>query len=104
MAAATENDIALGVMQIAANQTNRICTFKRAYIDIPAYVHLTATNCAPSVTRHGEVMWQQLVRNIKSHSESVDNFIYRGLLEHVPRVGFRITDVGMVFLKRKGLL
>lgn len=104
MAAATENDIALGVMQIAASQANRICTFKRAYTDVPAYVHLTASNCAPSETRHGEVMWQQLVRNIKSHSESVDNFVYRGLLAHVPKVGFRITDAGIAHLKRKGLL
>src|SRR5690606_2016386 len=88
MPAATESDIALGVMQIAAHQENRICTFKRAYSEIPNYVHLTGSNRAPSITRRGEEMWHQLVRNIKSHSKSDENFISLGLLAHVPRVGF----------------
>lgn len=102
MPAATENDIAFGVMQIAAAQPNGICTFKRAYAEIPNVVKLTASNLLPSITRHGEVMWQQLVRNIKSHSGSPDNFINRGWLQHVPKVGFRITDSGMRRLKKHG--
>ena len=98
MPAATEEDIALGVLQIAASQPGGVCTFKRAYSEIPNYVHLTPSNRAPSVTRRGEEMWEQLVRNIKSHDTSPDNFIQRGLLEHVPRVGYRITPAGRRYL------
>ena len=86
---ADENDIAQGVVQIAA--ANRgLCTYKRAYVEIPNYVNLSAANLAPSVTRPGEPMWHQLVRNIKSHHATPGNFICEGKLVHVPGVGFKI--------------
>jgi hypothetical protein len=86
---ADESDIARGVVQIA-QANGGLCTFKRAYREIPALVHLSAANVAPSVTRPGEPMWHQLVRNIKSHDGDVGNFIHDGHLMHVPRVGYRI--------------
>jgi len=94
---AEERDIAIGVMQIAASRGG-LCTFKRAYQEIPNYVSLSPDNLAASVTRPGEVMWQQLVRNIKSHDKTPGNFIADGLLEHVPNVGYRITVAGTRFL------
>jgi hypothetical protein len=86
---ADENDIARGVVPIA-KQNKGLCTYKRAYREIPNHVALNAANKAQSSTRAGEPMWHQLVRNIKSHSESEGNFIYEGRLVHVPRVGFRL--------------
>jgi hypothetical protein len=94
---AQERDIAIGVMQIAAAQGG-LCTFKRAYQEIPHYVRLSPDNLAASVTRPGEVMWQQIVRNIKSHDKTFGNFIADGLLVHVPRIGYRITAAGAQFL------
>jgi len=86
---ADENDIARGVVQIAS--ANRgLCTFKRAYKEIPNYVRLSASNTGPSVTRPGEPMWHQLVRNIKSHDKVPGNFIHDGHLVHVRGVGYRI--------------
>lgn len=86
---ADENDIALGVVKIA-KANGGVCTFKRAYREIPNYVKLNAANTAPSATRPGEPMWHQLVRNIKSHHQTPSNFIYAGHLTHVPRVGYRV--------------
>ncbi len=86
---ADENDIALGVETIAA-ANGGTCTYKRAYKEIPNHVILDASNTAPSLTRPGEPMWHQLVRNIKSHDSTPGNFIYAGRLVHVPRVGFRV--------------
>jgi hypothetical protein len=100
---ADENDIALGVMEIALTNANRICTFDQARAEIPSYVALSADNLAPSLTRAGEPMWHQLVRNIQSHHESEGNFIADGYLEHVPDTGYRITDAGIAYLKSKGL-
>lgn len=91
---ADESDVAMGVMKIAA-QHNNICTFKRAYQEIPNCVKLNKANLAPSTTRPGELMWQQLVRNIKSHDKSPGNYIHDGFLTHVPRVGYRITSLGL---------
>jgi hypothetical protein len=99
---AQERDIALGVMQIAASQSNGLCTFKRAYREIPSHVNLSAQNLSPSVTRPGEPMWHQIVRNIKSHDQASGNFIADGLLVHVSRTGYRITDAGTRFLKQGG--
>lgn len=94
---AEERDIAIGVMQIAASHGG-LCTFKRAYQEIPNHVALSPDNLAASVTRPGEVMWQQLVRNIKSHDKTSGNFVADGLLEHVPNVGYRIIAAGTQFL------
>jgi hypothetical protein len=88
---ADETDIAKGVVQIAG-ANGGLCTFRRAYREIPNHVKLSAANTAPSVTRPGEPMWYQLVRNIKSHDQSPGNFIYEGHLTHVPGVGYRIPD------------
>lgn len=87
---ADENGIARGVVQIA-NANGGLCTFKRAYREIPNYVRLTAANTAPSVTRPGEPMWFQLVRNIRSHYQTPGNFIHDGHLTHVQGVGYRVT-------------
>lgn len=95
---AQEDGIAIGVMRIAADQDNGICSFKRAYAEIPNYVRLSAGNLAPSQTRPGEPMWHQIVRNIKSHNN--EKFIGGGLLVHVPRIGYRITKKGRESLKK----
>ena len=86
---ADETDIAKAVVQIAL-ANGGVCTFRRAYREIPKHVALSAANLAPSITRAGEPMWHQLVRNIKSHDGTPGNFIHDGHLEHVPGVGYRI--------------
>ena len=48
-------------------------------------------------------MWQQIVRNIKSHDRASGNFIANGLLVHVPKIGYRITHAGRDYLTRRGL-
>jgi hypothetical protein len=97
---ADERDIALGVMRIAATQPQGLCTFKRAYREIPTHVHLDHANLAASVTRPGEPMWHQIVRNIKSHDNTSGNFIADGYLVHAPRTGYRITTAGIAYLNR----
>jgi hypothetical protein len=94
---ADERDVSIGVLQIAAANGGR-CTFERAYQDIPNYVRLSPENLAPSLTRPGEPMWYQIVRNIKSHDRSPGNFIADDYLTHMPDVGYDITIDGRRFL------
>lgn len=94
MTTTSEHEIAKAVIQIAASTKNGIATFKRLYQDIPNHVKLSSDDWAPSVTRNGEPMWHQIVRNIKSHSETEGNAICEGWIEHVPRVGYKITNLG----------
>ena len=95
-----ENAIAFAVLQIAASNKHGIATYAQCKKEIPDLVKLTADDKVMSATRPGEPMWHQLIRNIKSHHESEDNYINRGYLAHKPRVGFQITAAGRAFLAR----
>lgn len=95
----TENEIALTILAIAADQASEIATFHRIRKELPERMSLTDGDKKKSTTRHRERMWEQLIRNIKSHHESPGNFIYDGYLEHVPKSGYRITDKGRRHLK-----
>jgi hypothetical protein len=93
-----ENEIARAVMHIAASQSSGLATFRRCYVEVPNHLALTAAERSLSLTRPGEPMWHQLVRNIQSHHDNDGNFIERGLLDHVHRTGYRITDAGRKWL------
>lgn len=56
-------------------------------------VTLTPEDLAPSTTRPGEQMWQQIVRNITSHHKTPGNYVHDGYLKRVFR-GLAITDSG----------
>lgn len=103
MARATENDVALGVLMIAAARKDGLCTFIRARAELPNLVKFDSADLSPSSTRAGEPMWHQLIRNIRSHHDAEGNFIERGLLEHVSRRGYRVTAAGKAYLQKKGL-
>lgn len=92
--ATNEDQIAVAVLEIAARQRSSIATFRRLYMEIPTEIALDADDVVQSATRPREQMWQQIVRNIKSHDTVVGNYIAEGWLESVPRVGYRITDAG----------
>jgi len=98
---ATEDKIAFGVLKIAAAHPNGLASHRRIRSELPKVVNLNAADLAPSQTRKGEQMWHQIVRNIKSHDKTPGNYIYEGLLEHVPRVGYRITAAGRLRLQAK---
>ena len=102
MARTTENDVALGVLRIAAGRPDGLCTFNRARAELPSLLSLNAADNAPSGTRAGEPMWHQLIRNIRCHHDADGNFVERGLLEHVSRRGYRATNAGRALLKKKG--
>lgn len=103
MARKDETEIALGVMRVAAGQKSGLATFGRSRAEMPSFMNFSAEDNALSGTRSGETMWHQQVRNIRSHHGADGNAIDRGHLEHVPRIGYRITDAGRKHLQKKGL-
>ena len=103
MPRATEDDVALAVLRIAAAHPKGICTFHRARSDIPNYLKLSTGDLAPSSTRNGEPMWHQIIRNIQSHHGVDGNYIELGYLQHVPRSGYAATPAGRAYLKKLGL-
>jgi hypothetical protein len=96
----TEEEVAMLTVQIASEQPNGVASFGRLRREIPNRYDLSAADLQQSVTRPNEAMWEQKMRNIKSHYEAEGNFIYEGYLEHVPRIGYRVTDAGRRLLRR----
>ena len=97
-----EAEIGLATLRIAAAQPNGIATLYRLKKEIPDYVNLSAGDWEISTPRPNEPMWQQIIRNIKSHDKTPGNIICEGYAIHVPRVGYQITNAGRAYLKRKG--
>lgn len=98
----TEAEVAIATLQIAASRPNGTATYQRLKKELPDYLKLSAEDQTQSLTRPNEELWEQLIRNIKSHSDTPGNIICEGYATHVPRVGYRITDSGRRYLKSNG--
>jgi hypothetical protein len=94
----TENDVALAACAIAASRADGTASFDEMRRKVPGIVALSTADRRQSVTRRNEELWEQLMRNIKSHDKEPGNFIHDGYLQHVRRVGYRITDAGRRYL------
>lgn len=90
----TEEEVARIAVEIGTERTDGIVTFDELREEVPRRYPLTRADRQRSVTRPGEAMWEQKIRNIKSHYQAQGNFIYEGYLVHVRGVGYRVTDQG----------
>ena len=90
----TENEVAYAIVQIAKTAPSSTVSFSRCKKEVPDYLKLSAADQAVSQTRPNEQMWEQQIRNIKSHSDTPGNYICEGYLKHIPRVGYEATPSG----------
>ena len=94
MAITSEPVFGLAVMQVLAAQPDGEATVRTLIRHVPDYVNLTADDRQPSDERPGEEMWEQRVRNLKSHDKTRGNVIGEGFVEHVGRGRYRLTEAG----------
>jgi tyrosyl-tRNA synthetase len=99
----SERQVADAACKVLATQPNRAATIKTLVNEIPKYLNLSPADRARSTTRPNEAVWEQQIRNIRSHHKSPSNFIYQGLLEGTEG-GLRLTDAGLLRLKDEKLL
>jgi hypothetical protein len=90
MARITEAEIADVVEVILSERPNGEATIAELVEEIPRRLQLSAEDLVPSLTRPGEALWEQQVRNITSHKGSPGNAIYDGRLVAVAG-GLRLT-------------
>lgn len=100
----TERKLGLGVMQILANRQEGKGSVRTLIKYVPDYVQLTDVDREPSTTRRGEEMWEQRVRNLKSHDKTAGNVLAEGFVKHVGRGVYQLTQAGWMHLEHKGLL
>lgn len=90
----TEEEVALIAVQIGAERKDGIASYDNLRTEVPRRHRLTAADRKRSLTRPRELIWEQKIRNIKSHFKAQGNFIHDGYLEHVRGVGYRVTERG----------
>ncbi len=103
MAKTTESVLGLAVMQILAKCPGGRATVRHLIRHVPEYVNLTQEDHEPSGTRTLEEMWEQRVRNLKSHDKTAGNVIAEGFVEHIGRGWYRLTEAGRLHLQHRGL-
>jgi hypothetical protein len=95
---ATEGAVARAVLQFLAETALGEASVQEIKDALPSYLALTFADQTPSLTRAGEELWIQQIRNIISHREVPGNFIYEGLLTYSAPAKLSITDLGRTAL------
>lgn len=94
MARITEAEVGIAVLHILAAQPNGRATVWKLKQQLPNYVRLSAEDQTGSWTRTNEELWEQQVRNLKSHGGTTGNIFYDGYVMHVSRGVWAITSAG----------
>lgn len=89
----TEAELSEVVLQILAEVPNGQASFGELIAKIPQRLNLTSEDLTASQTRPGEAVWEQRVRNIKSHKNAFGNIINEGYAIEIPG-GLQITEAG----------
>jgi hypothetical protein len=96
----SEQAIGEAALEALASCPGGTATIGRLKELIPRYVKLSAEDQAPSVTRPGEQMWEQQVRNLVSHRTTEGNIIAEGLADYRPG-RLTITDAGRLHVSHR---
>ena len=93
----TERQVSIAVLKVLRTKPNHSATLEELRDEVPQFLDLADGDLAPSETRPGENLWEQLLRNIQSHHDSKNNFIRLGYLRSIGG-GYRATTEGLEFL------
>lgn len=89
----TEAELSWTVLEILDDHSLGEMSVQGLIQEIPKRISLTSEDQQMSETRANEELWEQRVRNIRSHHQTAGNYIAEGYLEHIDG-GLRITDAG----------
>ena len=81
----TEEDIAQAVEKYLDTLPEKEDLVRNIIANLPAHITLTSADTQPSITREGEEIWEQQVRNIICHREEDGNAIKDGRLAYSGR-------------------
>ena len=94
-----ESQISRVVLKILEAQPHGRATVRTIRKQVPAYVHLSASDQAGSMTRNLEKLWEQQVRNLKSHWMVPGNVFAEGYVRWVRRGLWELTPSGLAKAK-----
>jgi hypothetical protein len=96
----SEAELSEAVLRILSVEPSGQATYSYLIATIRKTINLTVADKAPSLKRPLEEMWEQRVRNIRSHQGSSGNYITDGLLKGI-KGGLKITEAGSRHLAKK---
>jgi hypothetical protein len=88
-------------MQVLASEPNETCTIRTMIKRVPDFLSLTHEDHEHSGKRAGEEMWEQRVRNLKSHDKTPGNVIAEGFVRRIARGRYKLTELGRIRLGHK---
>lgn len=94
MSRITETEVGDAVLHILASSPNGQATVTKLKIELPNHLRLSAEDQVGSETRVHEEIWEQQVRNLKSHDKTSGNIFHEGYVRVVTRGVWQITDIG----------
>lgn len=95
----SEKRVGIAVLQILADRPNGEGTIEVLKAELPKHISLSEEDHSGSTTRTNEEIWEQQVRNLKSHDKTAGNIFNDGFVEVVSRGTWRITDAGRAYLR-----
>jgi len=104
MVKTTEWLIGIAVMRVLATCPNGEATVRYLIQHVPDYVTLMKEDRERSWTRPNEEMWEQQVRNLKSHGKTRGNVIAEGYVQHVGWGRYRLSEAGWRYLRNRQLI
>ena len=90
----SEPVLGAAVMRVLINEPNETGTIRTMVKRVPNFLTLTDEDQTPSGKRVGEKMWEQRVRNLKSHDKTPGNVIAEGYVKRIARGRYRLTETG----------
>jgi hypothetical protein len=98
MARVTEKRVGIAVLNILAARPEGEATVEILKAELPKQITLSVDDHAGSTTRTNEEIWEQQVRNLKSHGKTAGNIFHDGFVEVVARGTWRITPMGRAYI------
>jgi hypothetical protein len=81
-----------------AGRPNGEATVEILKAELPKHITLSADDQAGSQTRTNEEMWEQQVRNLKSHGMTAGNIFNEGYVTPLARGVWQITAAGRIHI------
>ena len=95
----SEADLQLAVLQILATYPDGRASVGTLVKRLPEYVKLSEGDRVASDTRPNEAIWEQQVRNLKSHHKTFGNIFAEGFVVQSAKGEWEITEAGRLHLK-----
>lgn len=99
----SEAELGLAVLRVLATRPHGEASIAELVKEVPQYLKLPPADMAQSPTRQNEQIWEQRVRNLKSHDKTEGNILREGYATHTGKGTYQISDAGRRYLSSKGL-